>query len=265
MHRPPVFPDAFAIEWGHDKFGTFQSFAVENVVQRMRWIPPGTFMMGSSENEVGRYNDENLHRVELTRGYWLADTPVTQALWEVVMGSNPSLNKNLSCPIDTVSWDDCQEFMKRVNNCGVCLDMRLPTEAEWEYACRAGTTAATWLGDLQSGEKGDALLLDSIAWYSGNAESTTHPVGQKLANPWGLYDMLGNVYEWCADWYGDYDMKIVRDPQGPADGAERVLRGRSWGSYARYVRADFRLGTLPNKRLDHVGFRLARSATVATP
>ena len=255
---PPDFPPPFAAEWGQDEHGLFIAFAVDRVVQRMRWIEPGSFMMGSPLNEVGRYDDEVQHRVELTEGIWLGDTPVTQALWQAVVGTNPSRFKGSDNPVESVSWFDCEQFVQRLNERVDGLDARLPTEAEWEYACRAGTTTATWIGDLHKGEDVRAPLLDSIAWYSGNAGGSTHPVAQKAANPWGLYDMLGNVYEWCADWKAAYPSNTVRDPVGPAQRADRVLRGGSWFSSARYVRASYREADSPDYRDALIGLRLAR-------
>lgn len=260
---PPQFPERFAIEWGHDEYGIFQSFAVDRVVQRMRWIPPGLFVMGSPKDEMGRYDDEIQHRVELTQGIWLGNTPVTQALWEAVMGSNPSKFKGEARPVETVSWDDCQEFITRLNGRVPGLDARLPTEAEWEYACRAGTTTTTWVGDLRQSQEIDAPQLHSIAWYRANAERSTQRVAQKAANPWGLYDMLGNVYEWCVDWSDTYDIEMEHDPRGPADGPGRVVRGGSWYVDARYIRAAIRNIHRPACRCDNVGFRLARSPALS--
>lgn len=254
---PPDFPEPFAVEWGQDEYGIFQSFAVGSVVQRMRWIEPGSFIMGSPENEVGRYDDEVQHRVELTQGYWLADTPVTQALWEAVMGTNPSRCKDPQCPVETVSWDECQQFIARLNAEVGGLNARLPTEAQWEYACRAGTTTATWVGDLTDGQKKIAPSLDSVAWYYGNAKGSTHCVGQKQANPWGLYDILGNVWEWCADWLAPDDAVIVQDPRGAAGGAYRSVRGGGWDSGARRVRAAYHYARTPGSRRGDLGFRLA--------
>ncbi len=258
-----TFPEPFAVEWGQDRFGLFMAFGmtfgVERVVQRMRWIPAGSFWMGSPETEAGRFDDEVLHRVELSRGYWLADTPVTQALWEAVMGGNPSGFKALDKPVENVGWDDCQTFVARLNARVQGLDARLPTEAEWEYACRAGTTTATWVGNLDIRDN-EAVQLDAIAWYRANAEGSTHAVAQKAANPWGLYDMLGNVFEWCADRFGAYDGRVHTDPQGVTDGSFRVLRGGAWVSFARFVRAGFRNSNDPALRLDGIGLRLARYA-----
>lgn len=260
MHLPAVFPDPFAIEWGHDQYGTFQSFAVGNVVQRMRWIPPGSFLMGSPESEVGRFKREVRYRVCLTQGYWLADTPVTQALWEVVMGTNPSQFKGRNNPVEQATWNDSLEFISGLNARIERLESRLPTETEWEWACRAGTTTATWLGDLQPGQEIEAPQLDAIAWYLGNANDRTHPVAQKQANPWGLYDILGNVYEWCAESSAPRDARKLDAPPGTLR-IDRALRGGSWYSYARHVRAAFRYVDAPDDRIEYVGFRLARSAT----
>lgn len=270
MHQPSHFPDPFAVEWGHDEFGTFQSFAVGNVVQRMRWIPPGRFMMGSPETEVWRYADEFQHQVWFAKGFWLADTPVTHALWQIVMGTHPSQFKEATQPVEPVTWDDCQKFCRRLNQGTAGLYARLPSEAEWEYACRAGTTTTTWAGELLSGQEIVAPQLDAIAWYSGNAGATGHPVAQKAPNPWGLFDMLGNVWEWCYDEFNYYptDPASVRDttiavPQrvNPL----HVLRGGGWDSSARFLRAACRYADRADSRSRSIGFRLARSATPKYP
>ncbi len=252
-------PEPWASEWGEDRFGPFMGFSVGKVVQRMRWVPPGEFMMGSPESEVGRFDDEGpQHHVTLTHGFWLADTPCTQDLWQAVMGENPSHFSDVTRrPVEQVSWDDCQRFCSKLEALVPGLGARLPSEAEWEYACRGGTTGATWVGELDlQGSK--ARAIDPIAWYSGNSESSTHPVGQKQANPFGLYDMLGNVWEWCEDWDGPYVSGFAIDPQGPRAGSYRVFRGGSWSSHARLVRAAFRLWYSPGGRYDYLGFRLAR-------
>ncbi len=221
----------------------------------------GSFTMGSPESEDGRENDETQHRVTLTKGYWLGETEVTQGQWKSVMGSNPSYFKGDNRPVENVSWDDCQEFIRKVNAEAERQfggEARLPTEAEWEYACRAGSTGAyAGTGDL-----------DSMGWYGGNSGSKTHPVGQKRPNAWGFYDMHGNVWEWCNDWYGSYPSGSVTDPAGAASGDLRVLRGGGWNDGARYCRSAFRLGNFPADRywLDpgdrggDIGFRLACSA-----
>lgn len=265
MLFPAVFPEPFAAEWGQDEYGFFQSFAVGDVVQRMRWIPPGSFLMGSPESEVGRSDYETQHSVEFTNGYWLGDTPVTQALWLAVMGTNPRAlvdQDEPTRPVEQVSWEDCEVFLQRLNERIQGLEARLPTEAEWEYACRAGTTTATWVGELKPGLPKTAPPLEAIAWYHANAVGRTHPVAQKQANPWGLYDVLGNVYEWCRDVYAPYSTAHAVDPN-PVNrvrtvGAYRVVRGGGWGSYARHVRAANRNALPPDERFDLVGFRLTR-------
>ena len=246
---------AWASAIGRDRFGLWCEIAVEPkrggepVVQRLRWIPPGRFWMGSPEEEQGRYDGEGpRHQVTLRDGYWLFDTPCTQALWEAVMGKNPSRFKGGDRPVEQVSWNDAQDFLKRINGQIPGLALSLPSEARWEYACRAGTETAIYTGDL-----------DSIAWYSGNSKEGTHPVKLKRANSWGLYDMLGNVWEWCQDGMRDYDQDAQINPMGPLSaGADRVLRGGSWFSFARFVRAAYRGLDRPGLRLDDAGFRCAQ-------
>ncbi len=250
-------PEPWAVEWGQDHHGMFMGFGVGEVVQRLRYMPPGRFLMGSPEGELGRYGDEGpQHVVELSEGYWLADTPCTQGLWRAVMGQNPSEFVNPENPVENVSWHDCQEFLRRLNERVPRLSARLPSEAEWEYACRAGTSGATWVGELDGEEA--ATISDRIAWYGGNSEGRTHPVGCKAPNPFGLYDMLGNVWEWCLDRYGPYSMTAQVDPTGPTVGMGRVGRGGAWFSRAKLVRAAVRYGSAPDFRNRLLGVRLAR-------
>ena len=230
---------------GRDAFGLWATLRYKNVEQRLRWIPPGQFTMGSPQNETGRYDRETQHEVTLSRGYWLFDTPVTQALWKEVMGTEPSHFKGENLPVEQVSWDDCQKFLQKINAAMPGLSLCLPTEAQWEYACRAGTETATYAGNFQKGEEKKAAILDAIAWYHGNSGSKIHSVAEKAANAFGLYDMLGNVREWCADWYEDYPQEAVSDPIGPGKGAYRVDRGGSWYSNAQYARAAYRFDQRP--------------------
>ncbi len=267
---------------GRDGYGLWAAFEVEGVEQRLRWIPPGRFMMGSPEDEEGRWDGEGpRHEVTLTEGFWLGEMPCTQALWEAVMGENPSRFQSPQRPVEQVSWGICQQFLDRLNFRVRDLELELPTEAEWEFACRAGTETATWKGDLEILGANNAPVLDDIAWYGGNSgvgydleerEDTsewpekqyphtwtgTRQGGQKAANPWGLRDVLGNVWEWCWDWFGSYEDEAAVDPEGPEDGTGRVLRGGSWGSYARCVRAAYRLAHVPGERGGNLGFRLSR-------
>lgn len=252
-------PEPWAVEWGEDRHGLFMRFAVDDCEQKLRYIPPGRFLMGSPDREVGRFDDEGpQHEVQLTQGYWLADSPCTQALWQAVMGSNPSHFQGSNRPVEQVSWEDCQEFVKRLNERVPGLHARLPTEAEWEYACRAGTSGATWLGQLDLKEDDSAEILEPIAWYWKNSGGETQPVRGKAANPWGLYDMIGNVWEWCQDYWGAYEAGACIDPTGAVSGTHRVLRGGSWDSDARLERAAYRLGLAPDDRDSSLGFRLAR-------
>ena len=217
-------------------------------------VPAGSFVMGSPEDEEGRSDREGPQReVTLSQGFWMGKYEVTQGEWEAVMGSNPSSFKDCGprCPVEGVSWEDVQGFVARLNEreaaAGSAARYRLPTEAEWEYAARAGTTGA------RHGE------LDDIAWWSGNSGGETHPVGEKRANAWGLYDMLGNVWEWTADWHGDYPSGAVTDPTGPSTGSRRGNRGGSWGRSARDARSANRSSFSPDGRGYRIGFRLVRT------
>ena len=251
-------PERWAVEWGEDQHGMFMGFGVGEVVQRLRYIPPGRFLMGSPDSEVGRYDYETQHEVQLTQGYWLADTPCTQALWQAVMANNPSHFQGSNRPVEQVSWEDCQEFVKRLNERVPGLQARLPSEAEWEYACRAGTSGATWRGELDLQEDHSASILEPIAWYRKNSGSETQPVRGKAANPWGLYDMLGNVWEWCQDNWGTYEAGACIDPKGAPSGRYRVLRGGSWDGDTQSERAARRGRDSPDDRDFSLGFRLAR-------
>jgi formylglycine-generating enzyme required for sulfatase activity len=174
-------------------------------------------------------------------------TEVTQAQWQAVMGNNPSYFKNCpQCPVETVSWEDAQRFVDKLNAQNDGFKYRLPTEAEWEYAARSGTT-----GDY-------AGNLDSMAWYSGNSGNKTHEVATKQPNAWGLYDMHGNVWEWCEDWYGDYPSGAVTNPTGAASGSYRVFRGGSWYFDAVNLRSAYRNRNSPSLRLSRLGFRVVR-------
>ena len=213
----------------------------------MVWCPPGSFLIGSPENEENRKSNETQHRVTLTKGFWMGKFEVTQAQWEAVTGSNPSWFKGADLPVEQVSWDDCQAFVAKLNAKAPGGGFRLPTEAEWEYACRAGTTEA-YAGNL-----------DEMAWYGSNSGSTSHPVGQKKPNAWGLYDMHGNVCEWCQDWYGDYPTGSVTEPVLVRGRTPRVIRGGDLFYNARGCRSAYRYGRDPRQRCNAVGLRLARN------
>jgi formylglycine-generating enzyme required for sulfatase activity len=217
-------------------------------------IPAGSFTMGANKNSEKADNDESPHRVSISQAFYLGKYEVTQAQWMEVMGNNPSKFKDPGKPVENVSWDDAQKFIGRLNQKGGHARYRLPTEAEWEYAARAGTTSVYSFGN-------DADSLGHHAWYRDNSEGRTHPVGQKEPNPWGLYDMYGNVYEWLQDWYGvDYYARSpVRDPRGPSGGSRRALRGGCWFSVAKDLRSARRYGFSPEYRDEYFGVRLAAS------
>ncbi len=204
--------------------------------------------------EKGFWNEAPEHAVRLSNGFWLGKYAVTQRQWRSVMKTDPSFFKGENRPVEKVSWNDCQEFIQKINsqlNCGA----RLPTEAEWEYACRAGTT-----GDYAGTGK-----LDDMGWYDDTILGLglrTHPVGEKQSNAWGFYDMHGNVCEWCNDWYngGYYTDCPMDDPQGPSSGIYRALRGGAWNNGAPYCRSSYRFGGMPDYHSIGCGFRLCCSA-----
>ena len=242
-------PPAWASAWGDSRYGPWAAIEVDGVEYRLFWIPPGTFTMGSPEDEPGRYSNELQHQVTISSGFWMGETPCTQALWEAVMGNNPSEYKDPERPVESVSWEDTQKFFESLKSKLPNADMKLPTEAQWEYACRAGTTEATYAGPIDILGEHNASILDAIAWYGGNSghydfdlehgydssdwldkqynhkQAATRKVKTRRRNPWGLCDMLGNVWEWCSDCYGDYEGSHAIDPIGAAEGADRVLRG----------------------------------------
>ncbi len=223
-------------------------------------VPGGTFTMGcTASNAYGCQADENpTHSVTLTNAFYLGRYEVTQAQWLAKMGSNPSNFQGASYPdaasrpVEQVSWTTIQGFL-------TATGMQLPTEAQWEYACRAGTTTAFhgFTGYL-SGTNDDMLVVN-IAWYNANAGSQTHAVGGKAANGLGLHDMSGNVWEWCGDWYGAYSAGAQTNPTGPATGTNRVLRGGSWFNFANYVRSSDRDFSTPDVTYGNIGFRVARA------
>ena len=224
--------------------------------QEFKLIPAGTFTMGSPSDEPGRDGDETQHQVTLTQPFYMQTTEVTQREWEKVMASNSSTNSLCPfCPVEQVSWDDVQKFIAKMNALGEGI-YGLPTEAQWEYAARAGSTTAFYNGAITETGDGYDPNLDAIGWYTYNSDSETHPVAQKTPNVWGLYDMSGNVFEWCQDWYGSYGSAPVSDPTGPVSGSYRVFRGGSWNGDARYCRSAFRSGSSPGNRYHGIGFRL---------
>ncbi|MCZ6794585.1 MAG: SUMF1/EgtB/PvdO family nonheme iron enzyme [Planctomycetota bacterium] len=233
-----------------------KDFTVEGIEIDMVWVRPGRFTMGSPRGEDGRHDHETRHEVRLTQGFWLGKYEVTQRQYESLMGENPSHFENAGkdAPVETVSWNEAMEFFRRLTErerkagrLPADEEYTLPSEAQWEYACRAGTEGARYRERLRA-----------IAWYEDNSGSTTHPVGQKTANAFGLHDMLGNVYEWCFDVYAGYPKGSVVDPEQTAAGGIRVYRGGGWRADAEGCRAAIRLGSGPTSRYFDLGFRLAR-------
>jgi len=228
-HADPQPGDEISLD-----LGEYHGNSVEMV---FAWIPPGTFLMGSPDGERGRDSDEGpQHQVTISSGFWMAKYPVTQLQYHQVMGENPSYLEGPRHPVEQVTWEDATEFCDKLTAQGrlqrrdVGKGVRLPTEAEWEYACRAGTTTRFYAGDSETD-------LASVAWYSVNGDMLTHPVGEKLPNSWGLHDMHGHIWEWCQDFYGDYPGHSVVDPEGPDTGQSRVLRGGSWAYGCDYSRS----------------------------
>ena len=258
-----MFAAAIAAFSREKKAGDRRIWTVDGIAYPFRWCPQGTFSMGAPEDEDPELwdeeyeYDEHLHEVTLTKGFWMLETQVTQVMWESVMGTTVQQQRDkedpgeelygegTEYPIYYVNWEESRTFCKKLSS-KLGVQVSLPTEAQWEYACRAGTTGA-YAGDL-----------DAMGWYYKNSGSKTHPVGQKKANEWGLKDMHGNVWEWCSDWYGKdyYTESPTSDPKGPDSGSSRVNRGGSWHDDAEYCRSADRYCLEPGLRGDYLGFRI---------
>jgi formylglycine-generating enzyme required for sulfatase activity len=263
---PYPFPAVWACAWGEDLLGYWQVFEVTGVRQVVRWIPPGQFMMGSPSDEPERKDNEVQHLVTLTRGFWLADTACSQALWQAVMGDNPShFQDDPHNPVEQVSWDDVQQCLQRLNRLVPELAAGLPTEAQWEYACRAGTTTPFWWGDQITTDQANYDGSAYAGGKQGKGRGKTMPVCSFAPNPWGLYQMHGNVDEWCQDrWQEGYDIAQTVDPIVPVIGHMRVLRGGSWSVLAGGLRSAYRLGSGPGVRSRDLGFRMAPGQAART-
>ena len=222
---------------------------VNSIGMKFVLIPAGTFQMGST---TGDKDEQPVHQVTISKPFYMGETEVTQAQWKAIMGTNPSLFQgDPNRPVEQVWWDDVQAFIRKLNEKEAVNLYRLPTEAEWEYAARAGTTTAYSFGD-------DASVLGQYAWYKDNAGEKTHPVAQLKPNAWGLYDMHGNVWEWVQDWYQRYSAEAVTDPQGPTSGTHRGRRGGAWNNLDQICRSANRY-SVTGYRDDFLGFRLVRA------
>ena len=269
----PLIPNSWASDYGQDQYGLWQALTLKKpphlikgqdkerygdsseVRYVFRWIPAGTFWMGSPDDEKGRHEDEDYHSVTLSKGFWLGETPVTQALYEVITGQNPSQFKGDELPVERVSWDDAQAFIKQMNSLHPDLKVRLPWEAEWEYACRAGTTTAFNVGNEISLDLANyrGTWDDKDQWGEGAKQATT-PVKSYPCNAWGLYDMHGNVWEWCKDIW----IQHLYNPTITSLKTHKyTLRGGSWHRSGRDVRSAVREHGLRYDRYSRIGFRLA--------
>ncbi len=226
---------------------------IQNLINNMVYVQGGTFMMGATAEQVSEaWNGEKpAHQVTLS-SFSIGRYEVTQEEWQAVMGSNPSYFKGSRKPVEQVSWNDCKSFISKLNSI-TGKNFRLPTEAEWEFASRGGIKSQ---GYKYSGSNN----LNSVAWYADNSGNTTHDVGQKSPNELGIYDMSGNVWEWCQDWYAInyYSSSPQTNPMGPSSGSYRVGRGGCWSSNARNCRVSSRLNYIPDRRDDYLGLRLAQ-------
>ena len=257
-HFPPVWADVF----GEDDAGIFAECSVKEVRFVWRWICPGKFKMGCDpEDEHGDKKPQ--HEVRLTHGFWMGETPVTQAQWQAVMGENPSHFKGDQRPVEQVTWPESSDFAAKLNALLPGLHAALPTEAQWEYACRADTQSAFHDGSPCTEPSGKDPALDKLGWFDQNSGYETHDVKLKAANAWGLHDMHGNVWEWCQDAWDEKAYakrgKIAFDPEIKDDdeSADRVVRGGSWDDRALNCRAAYRIWRRPGLRWDDLGLRLA--------
>lgn len=236
-----------------------KSWTAPDLDMAFAYVTPGSFQMGSKDGEA---NEKPVHTVRISRGYWMGKYEVTQQQYESIMGNNPSKVKGSGHPVVNVSWNDCVSFCNKLTDKELCTgrlpqgyEYRLPTEAEWEYAARGGSRG------LNTKYAGSNSIGD-VAWYHENSGGKTHPVGQKQANELGLYDMSGNVWEWCHDWKGDYSSSSQTDPAGPGTGSGRVNRGGTREHFAWYCRLAFRSSYTPTRPYYTIGFRVVLASPV---
>ena len=242
---PAATKPAWASEMGRDASGTWAKLTVDGQTQMLRLIPAGRFDMGA-EGGYSEADEKPIRNVQISKPFWLADSELTQGFWQVVMPTNPSrFATDANLPVEQVSWIESQEFLEKLNTKVAGLNAILPTEAQWEYACRAGTTG-DYAGDIAA-----------MAWTKQNSDTKSHTVKSKQPNAWGLYDMHGNVLEWCSDWYGfgAYTTGAPLDPTGPGTGDLRVIRGGGW--FGNPTRSADRQGMAPDAKDGQIGFRIA--------
>lgn len=231
--------------------GTLKEIRLDDqTILRFRWCPKGSFIMGSPLSEKNRDDSEIQHKVSFSSGFWILETEITQKIYRSIMGKNPSQFRGDQLPVDSVSWIDTKIFLQKINDRYKSMvkgSFALPTEAQWEYACRAGSTGP-WSGKL-----------DEIAWFGADRETgSTHPVGTKKPNAWGVHDMHGNLWEWTSDYYNDFGPDPVWDPKGPdlSDSGVRIDRGGCWDSTPDYCRSAHRGVYEPDRQSPFVGFRI---------
>ena len=243
-HYPEAFPLSWATGWGEDEFGLWMAFSYKGQRQQFRWCEPGSFLIGSPKDEPERVRSEAQREITFSKGFWIADTTVTQGLWDAVMGGNPSRFKGVDRPVDSVSWNEAKSFINSVTRMNPILNLCLPSEAQWEYACRAGSTTPFCWGEQINSE---LVNFRGGAPYKNGLESeyrkSTVDVKAFHQNNWGLWQMHGNVWEWCQDEYGDV----------------RALRGGSWFNFGGRCRSAVQNRRPPDYRLNRIGFRLALS------
>lgn len=244
----------------NDLFALLDEALSDNRIE-MATCSAGSFKMGSPLDEDARYKNEFQHKVTFTKPYQISKYEITQAQYLAIMGENPSYFKFENNPVENVSWEEAKSFCDKLNEkyksklpSGYRFD--LPTEAQWEYACRAGTETQLNSGKNLTTRTGKCPNLEEVSWYYENSDKKTHPVGMKKANAWGIYDMHGNVWEWVRDWYGKYSDEETIDPTGPEKSTKRVFRGASWGDYAMYHRSARRIIIDPYYRFIDLGFRI---------
>lgn len=253
---PSGFPYKWCSDSGEDEFGIWLEFRIEEASQRMRWIIPGKFSMGSPYDEPHRHYSESRHDVTLTKGFWIADSTCPQDLWQAVVQTNTSNIKGKGRPVENVSWHDCSDFLSRINGMISDFSLALPTEAQWEYACRAGTNTPFSFGITVTPEQ---VNYNGEQPYLGDKKelnrAETVEIRSLPPNPWGLFEMHGNVWEWCNDWYAEYETGNAVDPVGSPQGTYRVLRGGSAYSGAADCRSAARSRCHSEGRYSRNGFR----------